>query len=175
MGRPSKQTQIAMRREKVFELSAMGLTQMEIASKLFVSQKTVSADIKAIKLSALDRIRERERFLAHEFDLIWHNFCLVRKYTWQSIEKTDDVEVKDRLYHTIITVNEHIGELLATGDIIIRNAKLFIKETEEDAKRAKEQLQQLQQLQLEQQEQEQQQQKPVNSRDVEGCGPLSPM
>ena len=114
----TKQQQVQHRRHAVLELSAQGLTQQEIASKLLMSQKTVSNDLTFLKKDAVEYLHKSKENLAFEYQQIMSNFLQLRKQAWQHFQSTESETVKTNLYGIIESINVNIMDLIATGDMI---------------------------------------------------------
>ena len=118
--RITKQKQIEARRARVLELSAQGLTQEEIATKLVaVSQKTVSNDLSWWRKESIVYIKNSGEHIALEYRKVLSNFYQLRKSAWEWFNKPDiDKDTKLALYHTLEHINGDIMNLLAAGDLI---------------------------------------------------------
>lgn len=116
----TKQKQIELRRAKVLELSAQGLTQEEIAKKLVaVSQKTVSNDLAWWRKESIAYIKNSGEHIALEYRKVLSNFYQLRKDAWEWYNKPDlDKDTKLALYNTLEHLNNDIMNLLASSDLI---------------------------------------------------------
>ena len=116
----TKQKQIELRRAKVLELSAQGLTQEEIAKKLVaVSQKTVSNDLAWWRKESIVYIKNSGEHIALEYRKVLSNFYQLRKDAWEWYNKPDlDKDTKLALYNTLEHLNNDIMNLLASSDLI---------------------------------------------------------
>lgn len=115
----SKTEQIAMRRARVLELSSQGLTQQEIAERLVtVSQRTVCNDLIWWKNESIDFVKRNKEELAFEYRRVMSNFYQLRKEAWKHFHSTQNENIKSDLYGIIGSINIHLVNLMAVGDMI---------------------------------------------------------
>jgi transcriptional regulator with XRE-family HTH domain len=122
----SKEEQIKLRRERVLELRAQGLTQQEIANKLSafgVSRRTVGNDLEYLSKNALSTMRANQRNIAFEYQQVLSNFYQLRKDAWTRFNdpKTNNHD-RMTLYHILENLNHDILDSLAVGDMIEHEA-----------------------------------------------------
>ncbi|MGE5662492.1 MAG: hypothetical protein ACM3X1_09635 [Ignavibacteriales bacterium] len=118
----SKEEKIKLRRDKVLELRAQGLTQQEIANKLSafgVSRRTVGNDLEYLSKNALSIVRAHQRNIAFEYQQVLSNFYQLRKDAWTRFNdpKTNNHD-RMTLYHILENLNHDILDTLAVGDMI---------------------------------------------------------
>lgn len=136
----SKEEQIKLRRDRVLELRAQGLTQQEIANKLSafgVSRRTIGNDLEYLKENALPNIRAHQRNIAFEYQQVLSNFYQLRKDAWTRFNdpRTDNHD-RMTLYRIIENLNHDILEALAVGDMIEHEALESMKEDVQSMQKA---------------------------------------
>lgn len=105
-------------RHAVLELSAQGLTQQEIASKLLMSQKTVLNDLTFLRKDAVLFVHGNRANVAFEYKQVMSNFYQLRKEAWKQFQSTASENVKTNLYSIIESINVNIMDIIAAGDLI---------------------------------------------------------
>ena len=128
----SKEEQIKLRRDTVFELRAQGLTQQEITNKLSafgVSRRTIGNDLEYLSRNALSIMRAHQRNVAFEYQQVLSNFHLLRKDAWVRFNdpRTNNHD-RLTLYHILENLNHDILDTLAVGDMIEHEALESMKE-----------------------------------------------
>jgi DNA-binding transcriptional regulator LsrR (DeoR family) len=120
----TKAEQIKMRRERVLELRAQGLTQQEIANELSpldISRRTIGDDLQYLQANAFSIIRSRQANLAYEYEETLSNFYQMRKMIWAKLRLPDEqLEERNRqnYLHLLETVNHDIMHMHAIGDMV---------------------------------------------------------
>ena len=114
----SKQQQIEHRRHAVLELSAQGLSQQEIATKLLMSRRTISNDLDFLRKESAVFVQQNRVNVAFEYKQVMSNFYQLRKEAWKQFQETRNENVKTNLYGIIESINVNIMDLLAAGDMI---------------------------------------------------------
>jgi orotate phosphoribosyltransferase-like protein len=136
----SKETEIQVRRDRVFELSSKGLNQTEIADKLNYSQQTVSNDLAYLHRKAKENLTKGCSDLAYQYEEALTNLRALRKEAWILLEQTKDDRIKVSLYGVIQHINESILQTLAAADVI---AQELIADSQSAAEQGREELQEI--------------------------------
>ena len=128
----SKEEQIRLRRDRVLELRAQGLTQQEIANKLSafgVSRRTIGNDLDYLKKNALPNIRVHQQNIAFEYQQVLSNFYQLRKDAWTRFnDPRTNSHDRMMLYRILENLNHDILDALAVGDMIEDEALEAMKE-----------------------------------------------
>jgi DNA-binding transcriptional regulator LsrR (DeoR family) len=136
----SKEEQIKLRRDAVFELRAQGLTQQEIANKLSafgVSRRTIGNDLEYLRKNALSIMRAHQGNIAFEYQQILSNFYQLRKHAWARFNdpRTNNHD-RMTLYRILENLNHDILDALAVGDMIEHEALESMKEDVQSMQKA---------------------------------------
>ena len=128
----SKEEQIRLRRDRVLELRAQGLTQQEIANELSafgVSRRTIGNDLDYLKKNALPNIRAHQQNIAFEYQQVLSNFYQLRKDAWTRFnDPRTNSHDRMMLYRILENLNHDILDALAVGDMIEDEALEAMKE-----------------------------------------------
>jgi predicted transcriptional regulator len=137
----AKEQQIDRRRQTVLELSSEGLTQQEIASKLLISQKTVSNDLAWLKKDAIEFLKKNRENVAFDYHQALSNFYQLRKEAWKQFNSTKSETIKTSLYDILESINNNIMTLSSVGDIIEK--EVTVEQLQAASKETKEELQEI--------------------------------
>ena len=128
----SKEDLIKLRRDRVLELRAQGLTQQEIANELSafgVSRRTIGNDLDYLKKNALPNIRAHQQNIAFEYQQVLSNFYQLRKDAWTRFnDPRTNSHDRMMLYRILENLNHDILDALAVGDMIEDEALEAMKE-----------------------------------------------
>lgn len=112
----SKEEQIKLRRDRVLELRAQGLTQQEIANELSafgVTRRTIGNDLDYLKKNALPNIRAHQQNIAFEYQQVLSNFYQLRKDAWTRFnDPRTNSHDRMMLYRIIENLNHDIQEAI---------------------------------------------------------------
>jgi len=115
----SKELEVYLRKQKVWDLTLQGFTQEEIAEKLDVSTKTISRDAKEIKK---DSIRWMDTLPRGQIQMYHRsNFETIERVTkelWQLYETTNDDKLKVKILKTITENRKTHASLLDRSDLM---------------------------------------------------------
>lgn len=115
-----KQSEIFLRRQKVWELCIQGYTQEQIANKLSVSVRTVAGDLAALKNGAKDwinRMPTGQLQLHHK-----SNFDAIEKVKyelWNLYENATNENIKLKILNMIQNLSKSSSEILV-GHLLIK-------------------------------------------------------
>ena len=115
-----KQYLIDIRRERVLELAAQGLSQTEIASKINCSQALVSLDLQYLRSQAAAAINEYvTHTIPYEFQKALTGFSVVIKESFK-ISNDSTIDTRDKLaaLTLVTTAYEKCIELLSNSTIL---------------------------------------------------------
>jgi len=99
----SKESEIYIRKQKVWDFLTQGFTQQQIADKLQVSLKTIFRDFQEIKKESIEWMEtlpkgEIQLYYKTTFELIDTSI----NEMWKLFEKTEDEKLKLNILRTII-------------------------------------------------------------------------
>jgi predicted transcriptional regulator len=137
----AKEQHIDRRRQTVLELSSEGLTQQEIASKLLISQKTVSNDLAWLKKDSIEFLKKNRENVAFDYHQALSNFYQLRKEAWKQFNSTKSETIKTSLYDILESINNNIMTLSSVGDIIEK--EVTVEQLQAASKETKEELQEI--------------------------------
>jgi len=115
----SKEMEMYLRKQKVWDLTLQGFSQEQIAEKLGVSSKTISRDIKEIKK---DSVRWMDNLTRGQIQMYHRsNFETIEKVTkelWQILENTVDEKLKVKILKTIVDNRRLHANMLQHSDLV---------------------------------------------------------
>jgi len=117
--RTSKELEIHLRKQKVWDLTLQGFTQEEIAEKLDVSTKTISRDAKEIKKDSIrwmDTLPRGQIQMYHRSN--FETIERVIKELWKLFETTTDDKLKVKILKTIADNRKIHANLLERSDLM---------------------------------------------------------
>ena len=115
----SKELEIYLRKQKVWDLTLQGFTHEQIAEKLDVSTKTISRDAKEIKKDAIrwmDTLPRGQIQIYHRSN--FETIERVIKELWQLFESTDDDKLKVKILKTISENRMIHANLMQRSDLM---------------------------------------------------------
>ncbi len=115
----SKELEIHLRRQKVWDLMLQGFTQEQIAEKLDVSTKTISRDAIEIKKDSirwLDTLTRGQIQMYHRSN--FETIERVSKELWQLFETTEDDKLKVKILKTISENRKTLATLMERFDLM---------------------------------------------------------
>jgi len=115
----SKELEIHLRKQKVWDLTLQGFTQEEIAGKLDVSTKTISRDAKEIKKDSIrwmDTLPRGQIQMYHRSN--FETIERVIKELWQLFETTEDDKLKIKILKTISENRKIHANLMGRSDLV---------------------------------------------------------
>jgi len=115
----SKELEIYLRKQKVWDLTLQGFTQEEISEKLDVSTKTISRDAKEIKKDSIrwmDTLPRGQIQMYHRSN--FETIERVIKELWQLYETTNDDKLKVKILKTITENRKTHANLLERSDLM---------------------------------------------------------
>jgi predicted transcriptional regulator len=87
----STKTQVEWRRRNVFELSSKGLSQLEIAKTLQISESTISRDLDYLKQQSKENIRKYiDERLPEEYEKCLVGLTAILREAWNTSQQTED-------------------------------------------------------------------------------------
>jgi hypothetical protein len=123
------------RRNKVLELSAQGLNQTEVSSKLKVNQSIISRDIKFLREYARKNVESHlQEKLPEEYQLCMTGLNQVLKKSWEIVNSnSSSVDDKTKL-QALSLVNECYKYKmdLVTNGVVITDAIEFVKQQKKE-------------------------------------------
>jgi len=115
----TKELEIQIRQQKVWDLTLQGYTQEEIGKKLDFTPKTISRDIKEIKK---DSIRWMDTLPRGQIQMYHRsNFETIEKVTkelWELYDITMDLKLKVKILKTIPEIRKIHTNLMVRSDLI---------------------------------------------------------
>jgi len=117
--RTSKELEIHLRKQKVWDLTLQGFTQEEIAEKLDVSTKTISRDANEIKKDSIrwmDTLPRGQIQMYHRSN--FETIERVIKELWKLFESTEDEKLKVKILKTIADNRKTHANLLERSDLM---------------------------------------------------------
>jgi len=117
--RTSKELEIHLRKQKVWDLTLQGFTQEEIAEKVDVSTKTISRDAKEIKKDSIRWMDTLPRGQIQMYHLSnFETIERVNKELWKLFETTEDDKLKVKILKTIADNRKTHANLLERSDLM---------------------------------------------------------
>ena len=115
----SKEIEIHLRKQKVYDLILQGLTQEQIAAKLETSTKTISRDVKEIKKDSIiwmDTLPRGQIQMYHRSN--FETIERVIKELWELYETSEDTKLKIKILKAISDNRKISATLIERADIM---------------------------------------------------------